>query len=65
GRVIFESSEEIESLQVLSLSGKVLRSETPNNSRFMMDTAGLVEGVYVVVIQTPTATKSLKLVRGN
>ncbi len=65
GRVIFESSEEIESLQVLSLSGKVLRSETPNNSRFMMDTSGLVEGVYVVVIQTPTATKSLKLVRGN
>jgi len=25
----------------------------------------LVEGVYLVVIQTPTATKSLKLVRGN
>jgi hypothetical protein len=31
----------------------------------MMDTSGLVEGVYLVVIQTPTATKSLKLVRGN
>jgi hypothetical protein len=65
GRVIFDSIEEIVSLQVLNLSGQVVRTETPNTKRFAMDTSVLTEGVYVVMIQTPTGTKTVKLVRGH
>jgi len=65
GRVIFESTEEILGLQVLSLSGQVVRTATPNTPRFAMDTSSLTEGVYVVKIETPTGTKTVKLVRGH
>jgi hypothetical protein len=65
GRVFFESSETIESIQVLNLAGAVVRNESPNSTRWFTDTSDLVEGMYVVLIQTPTGTKSLKLVREN
>ena len=63
GRVIFESIEEILSLRVMNLSGQVVRAVTPNTARLIMDTSALLDGVYVVVIQTPTGTKTVKLVR--
>jgi hypothetical protein len=65
GRVFFESSEPMESIRIMSISGAVVRNESPRSTRWIMDTTDLVEGIYIVQIDTPNGVKTMKLVREN
>lgn len=57
------SNENIESIQIVDLLGKTIRSSFSKSNFITVDASGLTSGIYFAKIATATGTNTLKLIK--
>jgi thiol-disulfide isomerase/thioredoxin len=60
--VNFSSANKINSVQLYSVCGQLVKQNNPNTNEFSLGLSGLSSGIYLVKVHTEKATKTLKLV---
>lgn len=61
---IFNSSnEKIESVLILDITGKTVKTAAPKSNQATIDATGLPAGLYVAKVRTATAAQTLKLIK--
>ena len=61
--ITIESSEEIENLQIVNMSGSIVKSMTHVNSSVEIDISDLAPGAYSVLVRTGMKVNSTKLIK--
>lgn len=61
---IFNSStENIESIVIVDITGKTVKTAAPKSNQATIDASGLTAGLYIAKITTATAAQTLKLIK--
>lgn len=60
----FSSSKEtIESIHLVDITGRTIKTVTPKNSKVTLDASGLTSGIYFAKVTTASGTKTMKVVK--
>jgi hypothetical protein len=57
------SKENIESIVIVDITGKTVKTATPKSNEANIDASNLTAGLYVAKVATATATQTLKLIK--
>lgn len=64
GNWVFNSSEKnIESIVIVDITGKIVKTTAPKSNQTSIDASGLTPGIYFANITTATGTQILKLIK--
>ncbi|MDR1876132.1 MAG: T9SS type A sorting domain-containing protein, partial [Flavobacteriaceae bacterium] len=59
----FKGSENVQSVQIFDLSGKLIINQSAKTSLTQVSVAGLAKGVYVVRVKTDEQTRTFNIVK--